>query len=744
MKWIKWILLGVGGLLVLAIVLVVSFLATFDPNSYKSELAATVKQQTGRDLSIPGDVRLSYFPWLGFETGGVTLGNAQGFGETPFAQISAVKVKVEVLPLLRRVLSIDVVELIGLRLDLQKSRDGASNWDDLAGAGDEGGQTDSGGTGESGGAAPVLAALSLGGLKIEDAAVRYRDAQSGQDITLNEVSLLTGKVVLSKPFDVELNAKAAVNEPNLTAALRMTARLTANLDAQRYTIADLDFAADLAGDPVPAGAMSLTLTGGAEADLAAQVARIFALEVTAGALTAQLDGEVKQLDATPQFDIKLDIPTFDARQLMQELALPPLNTADADVLREVAVQAQAAGSPLAVDVKLLAIALDDTQIEAAAELRNLGDPKQLPRITAQANISKIDLDRYLPSEPEQPAAQTGAGGGSAAPTADDTPIGLPIELLRTLNARAEVKLGAVTVKKLNISDVALVLSARDGVVRLDPLSLSLYDGLFKGRTIIDVRGAQPKFDVRAQLAGVQAGPLLADFMGDDKVHGRSDANLAITTRGETVGALKKALNGTVAVAFQDGAIKDFNLAEELRRAEAKLKKQDYRSAGTQPTDFSSATVSGRFKNGVLHTSDLDLRSPLLRVGGEGQIDVAAETMDYLATVTFTGEKTGQGGAAGEDLKGLPIPVRVTGAFDDPTIKLELAKALEAKARAELKKKTAAEKARLQLKADQAKSELAKKAEEEKSRAEQKAEEEREQAEEELKKKAEEKLKKLFE
>ena len=56
MKWIKWTLIGVGGLLIVVIVLVVSFLATFDPNSYKTELAGAVRDQTGRELSIPGEV----------------------------------------------------------------------------------------------------------------------------------------------------------------------------------------------------------------------------------------------------------------------------------------------------------------------------------------------------------------------------------------------------------------------------------------------------------------------------------------------------------------------------------------------------------------------------------------------------------------------------------------------------------------------------------------------------------------
>lgn len=755
MKWIKWILVGAGGLVVLVIVLVVSFLATFDPNSYKSELAGAVLEQTGRELAIPGDVGISYFPWLGFETGSVSLGNASGFGDQPFAQIAGVKVKVEVLPLLRRVLSVDVVELSGLRLDLRKREDGTSNWDDLAGAGASGDPaapapppaTDGDPSADApSSSTPVLAALSVGGLRIDDAAIRYRDAQSALDVALDEVSISTGKVTLGRPFKVEFSAKATVNEPSLTASVRMSARVNADLNTQRYAITDLDLTTELAGDPVPAGAMRVALSGGVAADLAAQSARISALRVEAGALAAVLDGQVTQLDKTPRFDLELEVPSFDARQLMQELALAPVDTADPEAMRKVSAKARATGSPAAIDIKSLAISLDDTRIDASAEVRELDKPDRLPRIAARADISSIDLDRYLPPEPAEPAAESGAGtstGGADAPPAADTPIGLPVDLLRALDARAELAIGALTVKKLNASDIAMILTARDGVVRLDPLSLALYEGSFNGTTVVDVRGAQPKFDVRAKLAGVQSGPLLQDYMGDDKVLGRSDATLAITTGGETVGALKKALNGTVALSFRDGAIKDFNIAEQLRVAEARLKKQDYRSEGTRPTDFSSLTVSGQFKNGVLHTDDLDMRSPLLRVSGKGKVNVAAENMDYLAIVTLTDKKTGQGGEVGEDLRGLPIPVRVKGAFAEPKVKLELAKALEARARAALERATAAEKARLQQEADAYKAELAKQAEEEKAKAKAKAEKERKKQEKKLKKKAEKALKDLL-
>ena len=36
--------------------------------------------------NINKDLNLSVFPWLGIETGGVSLSNREGFGEKPFLQ----------------------------------------------------------------------------------------------------------------------------------------------------------------------------------------------------------------------------------------------------------------------------------------------------------------------------------------------------------------------------------------------------------------------------------------------------------------------------------------------------------------------------------------------------------------------------------------------------------------------------------------------------------------------------------
>jgi hypothetical protein len=83
------------------------------------------------------------------------------------------------------------------------------------------------------------------------------------------------------------------------------------------------------------------------------------------------------------------------------------------------------------------------------------------------------------------------------------------------------------------------------------------------------------------------------------------------------------------------------------------------------------------------------------------IDLVKEQLDYLINSAIVKTEVGEGGAGLDELKGIKIPVRITGSFTDPKIDLqydELLKALTKeefeRAKAKLKAKAAAEKARL--------------------------------------------------
>jgi len=134
--------------------------------------------------------------------------------------------------------------------------------------------------------------------------------------------------------------------------------------------------------------------------------------------------------------------------------------------------------------------------------------------------------------------------------------------------------------------------------------------------------------------------------------------------------MKRALGGTAKVNLRDGAIKGINLGEILRKARTALggspSATQGQSAGdkTQKTDFSELNASFAIKNGVAHNEDLDAKAPLFRLGGAGDIDIAASSLNYLAKTSLVATSQGQGGRERDRLDGLTIPVRLSGTFDD--------------------------------------------------------------------------------
>ncbi|MGE5648765.1 MAG: AsmA-like C-terminal region-containing protein, partial [Bacillota bacterium] len=82
----------------------------------------------------------------------------------------------------------------------------------------------------------------------------------------------------------------------------------------------------------------------------------------------------------------------------------------------------------------------------------------------------------------------------------------------------------------------------------------------------------------------------------------------------------------------------------------------------EKTDFSELSGSFRIANGVAHNDDLSIKSPLMRIGGSGDIDLGAERLDYLVRATVVQSLQGQGGPELQALRGVTVPVRLSGPF----------------------------------------------------------------------------------
>ena len=333
--------------------------------------------------------------------------------------------------------------------------------------------------------------------------------------------------------------------------------------------------------------------------------------------------------------------------------------------------------------------LDQSTINAKFGLAKFSPPAY----TFDVSIDQLDVDRYTKkSAASAPAPAAGA----------EQPIDL--SGLKGLNANGTIKIGSLKLANMKASNVRLDIHAADGKMEVNPLSANLYQGSTNG-SLSAAASSPPRFAVRQALTGVAVGPLLKDLMNKDPIEGKGNVQLDVTTQGATVSQIKKGLNGTARLNLRDGAVKGINIAETMRGAKAKLGalKGDQQSTGTSAagakTDFSELSGNFRVTNGVAHNDDLDLKSPLLRVGGNGDINLGNDSLDYTVKATVVSTLQGQGGADMQALKGLTIPVRLSGPFAAIGWKVDFAGLASAavKQKVDEKKEEVKEKAKEQLK-----------------------------------------------
>ena len=673
MKILKWL-----GITLVTLVLVVGIGVTalvylVDWNQQKDRIQSLVKTHTGRDLVIAGDLAPSVFPWVGMSIGGIELSNAEGFGDRPFARIDEADVKVELLPLLRRTVNVRTVRLVGLDLDLQRAADGTTNWDDLVGGTTTTTKTTEAEDGsdaevvtEVEGNSATIAALSVGGIDVSDANVSWTDAQGGLDATLADFGLSTGAIALAEPFDLTTDFSVASESLDLAADVEGRGEVTLDLENQRYTLAGFRLDTTATGPAMPGGELVAGLGADIVAALGEQRIDVDGLLVETLGMTLNGALDVTGLDAEPQVAGSLASEEFSPKALMEALGIEAPATTDPQALTAASLSMDLAASPASAALSNVEVRLDDTTLTGEASVPSLAGA--VPPLRFDLALDAIDVDRYLPPAAEGEGEVAGESPAPEAPPGDaggDVPIALPVELLRGLDVDGTLSVGELVASGLSMRDIVVPVKAANGSVGVEGVSATLYEGMLGASAGVDVSGATPAYAVNTSLDGIQAEPLLRDLSEEDKsfLAGAGRVGADLTTTGDTVNELTAALNGTFDSAFTDGAILGINIAGQLRRARAALTGQSLSAdEAVAKTDFTSLAVSGRFDDGVMSSDDLDMRSPLLRLGGAGTVDLPAEAIDYTATLLVTGTLEGQGGDDLEALKGVELNVPVQGTF----------------------------------------------------------------------------------
>ncbi|MEE9493897.1 MAG: AsmA family protein [Gammaproteobacteria bacterium] len=709
-KILRILLSVIVGLVVFVVIAAVVLPLVIDPNDYKDDITKLVEKKTGRILSINGDLGLSVFPWLAIDIGPTTLSNAEGFPAEYMAAVDEVHARVKILPLLRKEVEIGKIVLAGLKLNLETDKQGKTNWQDLQqpaeAEAEQAAETD---TDIKNDESFALSTLKVDGIEITNAQVSWDDQSTSARYTLSPFSLKTSAIIPGQPVTLDMDLKLQSSEPAIAGDVSFDGVVQTNDSFSSFILNDIVLALNLTGDTLPGGKLKSTLKTSADIDLDAQTLSTRLLDLTAMNMhiSGNLSGQsIMSENRSFSGDIKVD--RFSPSDLMRALGQVVPVTSDNTVLSnaDLKTHLEATGNKLALSG--LSMHLDDTTLDGSFGISNFAKPA----IRFDINLDKIDADRYLAPvsaetapEPEVPAD---------APATD-----LPVEMLRGLNIDGGLKIGSLKAYKLRSKDIVIKLVAKNGKIQVHPASAKMYDGSYSGNIQLDVRST-PKLSIDEKLSGLQVGGLLMDMTGKDVLTGNTEAQIKLTGHGKNVAGIKKTLSGNMGFTFNDGAIKGINVISMIRQAKAAIKGKDpAEKKAVDQTDFSVLSATATMTNGVIKNNDLSVKSPLLRIAGDGEVDLNSESIDYLLTTTIVGSLEGKGGRDMSDLKGLPIPIEVSGTFAEPKYKLRLDKAFEQAAGDELRKKADEEKAKLQKKLDKKKEKLEQKADEKKQELEDK-------------------------
>lgn len=570
-KPLKYGLLGVGGVVILALAAVVIFALSFDANRYKPEIERLAKEHTGRTLKLHGNLQVTVFPSLGAKVAGLTL--SEHGRDQEFLALESAHASVALLPLLHGQVVVDGIRVSGLKVHVVKQKDGRFNFSDLLEAGPAAAPASKAPSGPGKDQGKV--GFDIGSVQVERSSLSYRDLASGQELALSDLKLSTGRIAERAQGKLEFHAAAKGRNPDLDLKLDIASDYRFDLAARSFSAAKLD--AKLSG-AVAGTNLEIPISGSLRADLEKQTAN------------AELSSK------------------FDDTSLQAKLGL--------------------------------------TKFTPAAYVFDL-------------NVNRLNLDRYFPPEKKASAAPAPAAGKPAPEKQADAPVDL--SALKDLNANGRMQLGALQVRGLKLANLKAEVRAGNGRLDVAPHAASLYEGSVAGALTLHADG---RVALKETLTGVAIGPLLRDVAEQDRLEGRGNLALDVAAAGKSVNAMKRSLAGTAKVNLRDGAIKGIDIAAVLRKAKSALGQQSAQAANTpEKTDFSEFAASFTIKSGVAHNEDLDVRAPLFRLTGRGDIDIGNSSIDYVAKAAVVATTQGQGGADLAQLSGLTVPVRLSGPFD---------------------------------------------------------------------------------
>lgn len=576
-------------------------------------VAAKVKEQvrkaTGRDMDFKG-ATLVFWPNIGVEMTDVTLSNPAWAKEKNMLTLGKVDVALAVKPLLQKQIEVKHFVLDHLVLHLEVAENGKKSWDFTP---EKQASAEHEDVASSAAGLPAGFNFKFGESKIRNSKLTFTDHQKGGSSVVDDIDM-------------------TLNFPDLRSALQLKGALIYKKKRVELAVDLVKPVEFLEGNPSP-GHLNLKTE-----DISVK---------SAGALATQ--GEL--------FNGNVDVDIASLAKLLawsgdgKEKKLPFEKVSFSSTLR---------ASKTDLVLKTAELTLDE--VKAKGNM-NIGFANK-PDIFARLSLNKLNLDRFTGAKDKV------SGDSAAAPAkADAGWDAAPIDLsgLKAVNTDLELKTEGFSVSGVDVGPSVLSVQLQDGKLHFKSSEASLFSGKFSSDLTVNAAASPAAMAFNFDTSGVQAKPVLETFANFKKLSGTANADIAVTSSGNSQKALISNLGGHGSVVFRNGSLEGIDLLNIAKLVQKRLADM---KVGEGKTDFVELGGTFTITNGIVSNNDLKMKGPLLQASGKGLIDLPGKYIQYRVTPVLTASSAVEGAA------GIAVPVDIRGPFSGIRIKPDFASVVQ--------------------------------------------------------------------
>lgn len=680
------------------------FILTFDANRYKPELAAWVKEQTGRELVIDGKVSLSVYPAIALTANNVKLSNASGFKPAYFAQAQQARFAIELKPLFEQKLQVHDVLLQGLQLHLTRQSDGRTNWQDLSKNNKPNEQVQQVLT-------RLLGNFIIAGVSVQDAALQWDDEQANQHLTLAPLDLTTATLRPGKPVDIKLQTHIKQLAPVIDATVDASSTVELAADNDNFTFSNTKASVQLANKPSQGDTLKAELLGNLKGNLTNKTFNTQGLSASIdlnradkttthadvkGTLQAHTaDGNYAIPDLTASVQVpnmgKLDVAgqlqantsqeqlSLKNMQVQAELNTPKLGQARAQLQADM----QMATATQVITLNAMRLKATTQQGPAGFSSSDITATGQthIELAQQQLSVNELQLTSHLlgGALPNGGITQNGQGqlalnwgNGQGLLDLTQTTVDVLGETLQgslqvhdplaQLYLNGNFKAAQLRYPPFELQQATLGLDFQQGKLTLTPKG-RLFKGGYEGEIIIDTTQKPATVSMTHKTDKLRTEELFFALTQDKTITGALNLTANLTSQVGDAQQFKQHLNGSINVDLRDGTIRDANFAQKVKQVVTLFEREHVNDLGEKEVVFTTLGGQWQVKDGVFQSEDQLLTAPHFQVQGKGDVDIAQETLNVKLRV---GEKP-----KADQAQGLFAPLHIHGPWKQLSYALEL-------------------------------------------------------------------------